>query len=136
MTIKKYLSLEDAQKLIPEIRRRLFKMMKLNKALEILGEIEIFCEDDSEAVYRDIKFNKKFHQLSQKLFSEMELLTENGAVLTDLEQGVVNFYSRQNGSPVFLCWKIGDKHIKYWYGIDEDFSQRKPISKLFSKEIF
>ena len=138
MSIKKYLSLEKAQKLVPEVRRKILKIMKINKAIELLCEIEIFCDDDAEAIYRDIRFNKKFHQLSHKLFLEMENLTEKGAVLNNLENGIVNFYSMQDKSPIFLCWKMGDKHIKYWHGVDEDFSERKPISKLFDldKTIF
>ena len=57
-------------------------------------------------------------------------LTEKGAILNNLEEGVVGFYSLQNQKPVVLCWKIGDRHIKYWHEADEDFSSRKPISKL------
>lgn len=130
MNIKKYISLEEAQKLIPEIRRRLLKIMKLNKALEILYNVEIACDDEVEGVYREVRYNKKFHQLSHKLFSEMQALTDKGAVLNALEEGVVSFYSQKNRNPIFLCWKIGDRHIKYWHEVGEDFSARKPISKL------
>lgn|SRR3989338_1971608 len=132
MAIRKYFSLEEAQRLIPEVKRRVFKIMKLDKALGLLCEIEVFCDDDAEACYREIKFNRKFHHLSHRLFSEMESLADKGAVLTELEQGVVKFHSMQNRSSIFLCWKLGDRHIRYWHGINEDFSERKPISMLFS----
>ena len=131
MTLKKYLSLEQAQRLIPEVRRRVFKIIKLSRAIEIISDIEIFCDDNAEAVYRDIRFNKEFHRLSYKLFLEMESLTESGAVLTNLDEGIVYFYSIQNRKPVLLCWRLNDRHIKYWHWADEDFSARKPISKLF-----
>jgi len=130
MSIRKYVSLEQAQKLIPEIRRRILRIMKINKAIEILCNIEILCEDDCEGFYREIRFNRKFHQLSYRLFSEMNSLTEKGAVLDWLDQGIINFYSTKDRKPIFLCWKMGDRHIKYWHGIDEDFSDRKPISRL------
>ncbi|MEM4336673.1 MAG: DUF2203 family protein [Candidatus Woesearchaeota archaeon] len=136
MTNRKYFSLEEAQKLIPEVRRSVFKIIKIDKAINLLSEIEVLCEDDAEACYRDIKFNRKFHQLSYKLFSEMEKLSEKGAILTELDKGIVKFCSRYNKTPIFLCWKIGDKHIKYWHLVGEDFSDKRPLSTLFNPSDF
>lgn len=130
MDSKKYISLEEAQKLIPEVKRRLLKVMKFNKAIELLNEIEISYYDDFESVSSEIGFNRKFHSLCFRLFSELDALIRKGAVLDSIDTGTVNFYSINNGKPVVLCWKIGDRHIKYWHEVDEDFSERKPISKL------
>ena len=130
MSARKYLTLEEAQRLVPQVRKRLLKVMKLNTAIEILSEIEISFDDETEATFSDIKFNKKFHSLCHRLFSELELLMKMGAMLDDIEKGTVNFYSVHNGKPVVLCWRLGDKHIKYWREMDEDFSERKPLSNL------
>lgn len=130
MIQKKFITLEDAQKLVPEVRRRLLKVMKLSKAIELLSEIEISYYDDYEEMSSEISFNKKFHNLCSKLFTELESLMERGAVLDDMDCGTVNFNIVHNGKPVVLCWQMGDKHIKYWRETDEDFSEKKPISKL------
>ncbi len=127
---RKYISLEEAQKLIPEVRRRLLKIMKLNKAIEVLSEIEISYYDDFEDISNEVSFNKKFHQLCFKLFSELQTLTKKGAALEDIDRGAINFYAVHKNRPVILCWQIGDKRIKYWKGMDEDFSERKPLSRL------
>ncbi len=130
MSERKYLTLGEAQKLLPEVRRRLLKVMKLNKAIELLSEIEVSFFDEVESMYSEINFNKKFHNLCFKLFSELEVLMKKGASLDSIESGTVNFHSVHNGKPVVFCWQMGDKHIKYWHEVDEDFSERKPISKL------
>ncbi len=130
MIKRKYLTLEEAQKMVPEVRRRLLKIMKLNKAIELLSEIEISYYDDYEAMSNEVSFNKKFHSFCFKLFHELELLMSKGAILDNMELGTVNFNSINEGKPVVLCWQIGDKHIKFWHDADEDFSARKPISKL------
>ena len=104
--------------------------MKLNKAIEILSEIEISYYDDFESMHSEVNFNKKFHSLCLRLFSELDALMKKGAALDSIDMGTVNFHSINSGKPVVLCWKIGDKHIKYWHELDEDFSERKPISML------
>ena len=130
MSAGKYLTLEEAQKLVPEVRRRILKIMKLNAAIGLISEIEISYYDELEAAFSEIRFNKKFHSLCLRLFTELEALVKRGAVLDDIEMGTVNFYSICSGKPVVLCWSIGDRHIKYWREVDEDFSERKPISRL------
>ncbi len=130
MTAIQYLSLEEAQKLVPEVRRKILKVMKLNKAIELISNIEIAYYDEIESAFSEIRFNKKFHSLCLRLFSELEALMARGAVLDDIEKGTVNFYSICRGKPVVLCWNLGDRHIKYWREIHEDFSEKKPISKL------
>lgn len=127
---RKYITLEEAQQLIPSVKKRLLKVMKLNKAIEMLSEIEVSYYDDFEDMSNEISFNKKFHQLCFRLFSELQTLTRKGAVLEDIEMGSINFYAVHNNKPVVLCWQIGDKKIKYWKEMDEDFSERKPLSKL------
>jgi hypothetical protein len=130
MKARKYLTLDEAQKLVPEVRKRILKVMRLNQAIEMLSEIEIAYYDEVESAFSEIKFNKKFHSLCLRLFSELESLMEMGAVLDDIEKGTVNFYSISKGKPLVLCWNLGDKHIRYWREIDEDLSERKPLSKL------
>lgn len=130
MAVKKYLTIEEAQKLVPEVRKSILKIMKLNTAIELLGEIEVTYPDETESVFSEIKFNKKFHSLCFRLFTHLENLMEKGAVLDNIEKGAINFFSIHNNKPVVLCWKLGDKRIKYWYGIDEDFSEKKPLSLL------
>lgn len=129
MTVK-YITMDEAQDMIPEVRRKLLKIMKLNRAIEILSGIEISYIDDIESMFSDVKMNKKFHMLCFRLFTELEFLMERGAVLDSLEEGTVNFYTVHNSKPFILCWKIGDRHIKYWHEVGEDFSERKPLSAL------
>jgi len=130
MDVKKYLTIEEAQRLVPEVRRRILNVIKLNKAIEMISEIEIVYDDEMESMFSEIKFNRKFHSLCYSMFSHLESLMKRGAYLDNLDFGTVKFFSIHNGKPVILCWRIGDRHIKYWHNIDEDFTEKKPISKL------
>ena len=130
MNVKKYLTLEEAQRLVPEVRRRVLQIVKLSRAIELISEIEITYDDESESMFSEIKFNRKFHSMCYSMFTHMESLIRKGAFLDGIDMGTVKFYSIHSGKPVVLCWRIGDRHIKYWHNVDEDFTDKKPISKL------
>lgn len=50
-----------------------------------------------------------------------------GGVPKDLELGLVDFLGLVEGREVNLCWRYGEKHIRFWHGLDEGFAGRKPI---------
>lgn len=55
-----------------------------------------------------------------------ELIAEGG-MLKDLEEGLVDFRSRQNGKKVYLCWKYGEETVTHWHSLKSGCSERKLI---------
>jgi hypothetical protein len=54
-----------------------------------------------------------------------------GALIKDVETGLIDFISRYQGQAVCLCWKLGEDRIRFWHGLDEGFRGRKPIDDDF-----
>jgi hypothetical protein len=54
-----------------------------------------------------------------------------GAVVKDLDIGLIDFLSVYRGQEVCLCWKLGEDKIGYWHGTEEGFAGRKPIDEDF-----
>ena len=52
---------------------------------------------------------------------------EAGALVKDLDEGLVDFPAKREGVDVLLCWRLGEDEIGYWHGLDEGFSGRKPL---------
>ncbi len=52
-----------------------------------------------------------------------------GCVVKDLDLGLVDFYGRVEGKPVFLCWQFGEASVGHYHGLDEGFAGRKEIAK-------
>ncbi|HEU4405105.1 MAG TPA: DUF2203 domain-containing protein [Polyangiaceae bacterium] len=50
-----------------------------------------------------------------------------GAVVKDPRTGLVDFYCRLEGEPVWLCWRFGEEAIAYYHGLDEGLAGRKPL---------
>ena len=54
-------------------------------------------------------------------------ITAMGGVTKDLGLGLVDFPHLRDGRVVNLCWKFGEKDIRYWHGLDEGWGGRKPL---------
>jgi hypothetical protein len=59
--------------------------------------------------------------------SGLEELLETGGVPKDLELGLVDFVGLVGGREVNLCWRYGEKRVRFWHGLEEGFGGRKPI---------
>ncbi|MBU1201955.1 MAG: DUF2203 domain-containing protein [Nanoarchaeota archaeon] len=125
---KIYLSITEAEELLPIIRKKLRRLIGINKALSILNSLDLEYEDEYETLMQDIKINKKFHKLSFEFYNLMEELHENGCILKDIEEGTVDFYSFFEGREIFLCWNIKEENIKYWHELECGRQCKKPVS--------
>lgn len=131
---KKYFTIEQAERLVPRIERIMKRVVKQNKALELLSSIEIeVYDDDYDNLKRITKTNKKFHKLSYEFYLNLEKLEDMGCIVKDLELGIIDFHYEFQGRDIFLCWKLGEKTIKFWHETDTDYMGRMPILDLTNK---
>ncbi len=54
-------------------------------------------------------------------------IQELGAIVKDLEQGLVDFPWLREGEEVLLCWRVGEEEVGFWHPVDEGFSGRRPL---------
>ena len=52
-----------------------------------------------------------------------------GGITKDIDQGLVDFPGEMEGQEVWLCWKIGESHVRFWHGLDEGFANRQALSR-------
>lgn len=129
--IGKYFTLEEAEYILPELQGGIRKLLKLKRAITLLNSIEIDFEDyDYEYNLSNLRLNKKYHKLSYDFYKNFELLEAKGCVIKDLDLGLVDFFSKHEGRDIFLCWRYGEKAIRYWHEIYGGYSERKSISQL------
>ena len=129
--IRKYFTIEEAEEMLPRVERALTKTIRLNKALDLLSSIEIeVYDDDYDNLRRITKLNKHFHKLSYEFYANIEKIEDIGCIIKDLEIGIIDFYSGFEGREIFLCWKLGEKKIKFWHEVDSGYEGRRPILDL------
>lgn len=65
--------------------------------------------------------------LAGEITAAVERVNALGALVKDLEMGLVDFYAMKEGEPVFLCWQFGEPAVAYWHGVDEGYAGRRPL---------
>lgn len=56
-----------------------------------------------------------------------EQISQVGAQVKSLEEGLLDFPAKRGEEDVLLCWKLGEDEIRFWHGTDEGFSARKRL---------
>ena len=56
-----------------------------------------------------------------------------GVQVKDIDIGLLDFPCTVEGRTVLLCWKLGEKSITQWHGVEEGFAGRKPIDERIAK---
>lgn len=129
---KVYFTPSSAQRVIPELTKTVRKLQKLHKAIKFLNSLEVSHHDELDDFYASVSVNEQFHKLSLTFYATIKQMVKKGWLLKDLDKGLVDFYARHEEKEVFLCWKVGERHIRYWHTINSGYRERKPISFLGS----
>ena len=130
LTTKKYFTLEEANSLLPYISKILLHIMKINNNINTLYSVSVDYEDELKAVKNEINMNKNFHRLYYHLYRKIETLSDMGCIVKDADLGIVDFYSIYNEKEILLCWKLGERQIKYWHYPEDGYVGRMPVSML------
>jgi hypothetical protein len=77
-------------------------------------------------------YEKELTTLMKKIEYNMQELQQTGAILKDLDEGLVDFPSFYKNEPIYLCWKIGETRIDFWHFQEEGINGRVKIDEEFS----
>ena len=73
----------------------------------------------------------RYDQLAAEAEATFDRLSQCGAMLKDLESGLVDFYGERADKMIFLCWRLGEAmRIQYWHTFEGGFAGRQPIDAL------
>ncbi|UCH83628.1 MAG: DUF2203 domain-containing protein [Candidatus Latescibacterota bacterium] len=131
----KFFTVEEADQLIGMLETTL-ERIKRNKQeyLWLRGELailELIVECGADGNNPDAvelaKKTKRFKRLANSIEKDVASLEQSGCVLRDIDAGIVDFFSIQDGTVVFLCWKKGEDSVKHWHSIRDGFAGRQPL---------
>lgn len=99
---------EEANKMIPEVRKTVSDIVALKKELDETSQSE-------------------HSSLLDRLTLLASELAEHGIELKDANIGLVDFPAKRFEENVYLCWKLGEPQVLYWHGLLEGYQGRKPL---------
>ena len=134
----KYFTLAESERLLPEVERALrdalFHKSEYQKAD---GELDASLQKIRTAGGAHLDRNAFLNIRSRRdasataLKDALERVERTGALVKDLDIGLIDFLSIYHGREVCLCWKLGEDRIHFWHTPEDGFRGRKPIDAEF-----
>jgi hypothetical protein len=123
----KLFTVEEANALLPEIRKKLLRIRRLYAAV---GEMR----EQASAAASASEFGGGMEGGSGYVHSLYEIgkittdINAAGVQLKDYSRGLIDFPSRRGDRIVLLCWQLGEgDEIEWWHDTDAGFAGRQPL---------
>ena len=126
---RRHFDLEEARRILPEVRRLLEVGVELRKKLEEMnfepaGKMELIAPGVA-------KNGRPFPPEAIQLASIIHRFEELGVALKDLRVGICDFPAlRPSGEEVYLCYRLGEPDICFFHGLEEGFAGRRPLEEF------
>jgi hypothetical protein len=129
-------TLDEAQSLLPVLESLLRTAIAAKKVIEEFETEQqalahrVFVQGgmflDVVPLARKKAERVKAEQRAKDAVAEIDAI---GVMVKDLDIGLLDFPCEVEGRTILLCWKLGEKAIAYWHGVDEGFAGRKPVDE-------
>ena len=123
----KTFTLDEANDLLPVVRRTLERIQKLYARLAEFRESAKAAAIASEfggGMEGGPAYVKALYEVG-KLTTELHDL---GVQLKDYSRGLIDFPSMRDGRVVLLCWQLGEgDEIEWWHEVEAGFAGRQPL---------
>ena len=123
----KLFTLEEANALLPEIRKKLLRIQRLYAAV---GEMR----EQASAAASASEFGGGMEGGSAYVHSLYEIgkittdINAAGVQLKDYTRGLIDFPTRRGDRIILLCWQLGEgDEIEWWHDTDTGFAGRQPL---------
>src|SRR4051794_27941713 len=124
----RYFTLQQANDLVPEVERTLRKALfhkseyqKADKQIKDTAERIRTSGGASVDPAALLAVRSGRDNSIVALKKALERVEEIGALVKDLDTGLIDFLTLYNGQEVCLCWRLGEDRIRYWHDMEEGF---------------
>jgi len=126
--IPHYFSLEQANTVVALIRPQVKEILDIRQAIldrqpEIWPVVERAAGNGGSKKASQVTFE------FQRLDTLVREIMATGAILKDINNGLVDFLALRDGKEIYLCWRYGEGDVAYWHETNAGFSGRKSIDE-------
>lgn len=124
--------LETTLDRIKRSKQRYLWLQEEISILRLIAECGANSRDDklvnSDVVELEDKV-RQFKSVEREIEKAKTAINESGCIIRDEDRGLIDFFSIQNNTVVYLCWKKGEESVSYWHSIHDDFDSRQPLMR-------
>ena len=126
---KRYFNIEEASLAISIIRPLIAQILEIRQNF-LDKQPEVWPVVSKTAGNGGSKAASLIVQDFARLDELVHQVQSTGAILKDINLGLVDFLSISNGREIFLCWQYGEPDLAFWHEIEAGYIGRQPLSSL------
>lgn len=132
ITPERIFSLSEANRLIPQLQKHLLTIQE-GKAVLVRTREEVGKASANAALGGGTTVGKPYVKSLLDISTHLQAISELGILVKDIDLGLCDFPHIRNGRVVYLCWKQGEKEIRWWHEIITGYKDRCPIEEESSE---
>lgn len=128
-------SVEEANRVLQEIRPKVEALVRAKaefdraqERADVLRLATSGASEDNPDVGELRRLDARTRALTDEISSGVTEIHRKGALVKDLDRGLVDFYALSGDRLVFLCWQLGEPEVGHWHPLEGGFSGRMPLS--------
>jgi hypothetical protein len=129
----RYFTAEEANEALADVRPLAEEMVERRRTLaglqarqaDFAGKIAGNGGDFDPGEFREVL--ERMGEEATAVARCVARIHEVGALVKDLDEGLVDFPARRGDEEVLLCWRVGEDDVAHWHGLEEGFGGRKPL---------
>jgi hypothetical protein len=127
---EKLFRLEDANAIVPRLQLLMERLQR--GALGLHEEMRALASETGvELADLSTEDLLRARPAARVLVEELEAVVGEiegtGAVLKDVQLGLIDFPAEREGEVIYLCWQFGEPEVAFWHRLDEGFVGRQPL---------
>jgi len=119
-------SLSEANLLIPQLQSHLATVQQ-RKAVLLRTREEVRKASANSSLGGGTSVGVQYLKSLQDISSNLRAIAELGVVVKDIDLGLCDFPHVRDGRIVYLCWKLGEKEIRWWHEVTSGYGDRCPL---------
>jgi hypothetical protein len=119
-------SLFEANQLIPQIQSHLSTVQQ-GKAVLLRTRDEVRKASANSGLGGGTPVGIHYVKSLQDISTNLHAIHELGVVVKDIDLGLCDFPHVRDGRVVYLCWKLGEKEIRWWHEVTTGYKDRCPL---------
>lgn len=124
----RYFTLAEAQATLPQVKKLMEQVQSARREIlrlrpEALPAIEQAALNGGNKLLGELAMH------AMRLEEGVRGIMALGAVVKDIDAGLVDFIGLRNGREIFLCWQYGEEEIGYWHELNAGFAGRRPLDE-------
>jgi len=119
-------SLFEANQLIPQLQSHLSTVQQ-GKTVLLQTREEVRKASAKASLGGGTPVGLHYVKSLQDISSNLHAIHELGVVVKDVDLGLCDFPHVRDGRVVYLCWKLGEKEIRWWHEVTTGYKDRCPL---------